>query len=97
MSIEVSAPLTARNIQTGSARDPDLWKAARDLEAGFLAEMLKSAGVGEARKSFGGGAGEDQFSSFLVREYANVATDAGGIGLAESIYQSMLRSQKATT
>ena len=70
-------------------KDAKLWKAAQSLEANFLAEMLKSAGLGESREGFGGGIGEDQFSSFLVREYSEATVAAGGIGLAESIYRSL--------
>ncbi len=76
-----------------TAEDP-LRKAAIDLEASFLAEMLKSAGLGESREGFGGGAGEDQFSSFLVRAQAEQIAKAGGIGLAESLYHAMKESQK---
>ncbi|MDA8585800.1 rod-binding protein [Rhodobacteraceae bacterium] len=68
-------------------------QVARELEASFLTEMLKSAGVGETRKTFGGGAGEDQFSSFLVREYADAMVQAGGIGLAESLYRSLVQTR----
>lgn len=74
--------------------DKKLMAVARELEASFLAEMLKSTGLGEARESFGGGAGEDQFSSFLVQEYATATVEAGGIGLAESIYESLLRTKE---
>lgn len=70
-------------------KDAKLWKAAQSLEANFLAEMLKSAGLGKSREGFGGGIGEDQFSSFLVREYSEATVSAGGIGLAESIYRSL--------
>ena len=73
-----------------SEKDPKIWNAAQSLESNFFAEMLKSAGLGKSRESFGGGVGEDQFSSFLTREYANATVKAGGIGLAESIYQSMV-------
>ncbi len=69
-------------------KDP-MRKAAMDLEASFLTEMLKSAGLGESRDAFGGGAGEDQFSSFLVRAQAEQITKAGGIGLAESLYHAL--------
>ena len=82
-----AAPLLTPPI--GQGRDPKAWAVAQNLESSFLAEMLKSAGVGEARKSFGGGTGEDQFSSFLVREYADATVQAGGIGLAEVIYRAM--------
>ena len=71
-------------------RDPRVLALAQKLEAQFLAEMLKSGGVGQGRESFGGGAGEDQFSSFLTQEYATAAVEAGGIGLSEAIYQAIV-------
>jgi Rod binding domain-containing protein len=70
-------------------KDAMLLEAAKQLEATFLAEMLMAAGFGEARDNFGGGQGEDQFTSFLVREQAMAMTNAGGIGLAESLYNSL--------
>ncbi|MEK0165059.1 rod-binding protein [Phaeobacter sp. A36a-5a] len=73
-------------------QDP-LRKAAQELEATFLAEMLKSAGLGESRETMGGGAGEDQFSSFLVRAQAEQISKAGGIGLAESLYHALKEAQ----
>lgn len=73
--------------------DAALMDVARDLEAAFLTEMLKSAGFGEARKSFGGGAGEDQFASFLRAEHAKAMVDRGGIGLAESLFNALKGAQ----
>ncbi|WP_095588020.1 rod-binding protein [Actibacterium ureilyticum] len=72
-----------------SSQDTKLWQAAQKMEANFLAEMLKSAGFGEARDSFGGGAGEDQFASFLRLEHAENMVDAGGIGLSERLFESL--------
>ncbi|MFY0659795.1 MAG: rod-binding protein [Shimia sp.] len=72
-----------------SARETALRDAAKELEAGFLAEMLKSAGLGKTSESFGGGAGEDQFSSFLVQEQARAMVDAGGIGLSEAFFNAL--------
>lgn len=72
-------------------RDDALWTVARDLEASFLSEMLKSAGVGRPPEGFGGGAGEDHFSTFLTREYANATVRAGGVGLSEAIYRALTR------
>ncbi len=71
------------------AKDKALMEAAQKLEATFLAEMLKAAGLGQTSKSFGGGAGEDQFASFLVQEQAMQMVKAGGIGLSESIYETL--------
>jgi len=68
-------------------------RAAVAFEAVFLAEMLGHAGLGEARGSFGGGAGEDAFSGMLVREYARSIAESGGTGIAEGIERA-LRSGK---
>ena len=69
--------------------DQKLRDAAKELEATFLAEMLKSAGLGELPETFGGGAGEEQFSSFLRLEQARDMVAAGGIGLAETLFNAM--------
>lgn len=74
-------------------KDKVLMAAAQKLEATFLAEMLKSAGLGQSSESFGGGAGEDQFASFLVQEQAMQMVQAGGIGLSESIYETLKERQ----
>lgn len=70
-----------------------LMEAAQKLEAGFLAEMLKSAGLGATSTDFGGGPGEDQFSSFLIQEQAMQMVRAGGIGLSEAIYDALKEQQ----
>lgn len=70
-------------------KDQALREAAQKLEASFLAEMLKSAGLGKSRGQFGGGAGEDQFASFLVQEQAMAMVKAGGIGLSESLFEAL--------
>lgn len=66
-----------------------LREASQELEATFLAEMLKAAGLGESRSGFGGGTGEDQFSSFLVQEQARAMVKSGGIGLSEAIFEAL--------
>lgn len=71
-----------------------LWKAAKDLEAVFLAEMLKTAGFGKPLEGFGGGIGEEQFSSVLVDHQARAFADRGGIGLAERIFEAMAEQEK---
>ena len=74
-------------------RNDALQAAAKELEATFLAEMLKSAGFGQSRESFGGGSGEDQFASFLVLEQAKAMVEAGGIGLSESLFNALKEHQ----
>jgi len=72
-----------------SPTDVKLRKAADDLEATFLAEMLKSAGFGKSRDAFGGGAGEEQFGSFLRQAQATEMVKQGGIGLAEHLFEAL--------
>jgi len=69
-----------------------LRQVAQDLEATFLAEMLKPMGAGATRETFGGGVGEEQFASFLVEQEAKAMAHKGGIGLAEAIYRSLVAS-----
>ncbi len=71
-----------------------LREAAVGLETVFLAEMLKSAGLGQNRESFGGGPGEQQFQSILVRAQAEQIARNGGIGLAETLFQSLMEVEK---
>lgn len=66
-----------------------LRQAAEELEASFLSEMLKAAGLDGAPPSFGGGMGEAQFASFLRDEQARQMVQAGGIGLAETLFQAL--------
>ncbi|MDU8929620.1 rod-binding protein [Alisedimentitalea sp. MJ-SS2] len=76
-------------------KDRALRHAAQQMEASFLAEMMKAAGLGKARGAFGGGAGEEQFASFLRQAQAEEMVKAGGIGLAESLYQALKEKENA--
>lgn len=79
----------AASVAQPQSKDAALRGAAQKLEATFLAEMLKAAGLGESRSGFGGGTGEDQFSSFLVQAQAEEMVEAGGIGLAEALFDAL--------
>ena len=81
-------PLLAATPPPANRPDP-LLSAAREIEANFLAEMLASAKLGATPEAFGGGAGEDQFASFLRLEQARGMVAAGGIGLAESLFEAL--------
>ena len=85
------APVLPDYVRT----DARLREAAVQLEATFLAEMLKSAGFGQTATGFGGGIGEEQFSSFLLDAHAKAMAEAGGIGLAESLFEALKVTQDA--
>lgn len=51
------------------------------IEAMFLKEMLKESGIGNTVSTMSGGIGEEQFSSFLVEEYARILASRIDLGL----------------
>ncbi|MEY4984792.1 MAG: hypothetical protein RIR62_3058 [Pseudomonadota bacterium] len=66
----------------------DLIRArAAGLETAFLSQMLAHAGLDRALSGMGGGAGGDQFASFLREEQAQAIVRAGGIGLTEPFFR----------
>ncbi len=82
-------------ISPQTSRNEPLRAVAEKLEAQFLSEMLKSARLDAAPSPFGGGAGEDQFASFLRQAQAEKMAETGGIGLAETIFQSLVKRSEA--
>lgn len=86
----VPVPPLPRSLHApASVQDKKLFEAAQKLEATFLSELLKSANLGGTKGSFSGGIGEEQFSSMLRDEQSIMLVEAGGIGLAESIYNAL--------
>jgi len=82
-------PVSAAPTPLPTQRDAVLHKAAQALEVNFLTEMLAAAGLGKTSDQFGGGAGEDQFASFLRRAQAEKMVEQGGIGLSEHLFNAL--------
>ena len=95
MDLSISGLSGAPSLEARPDSTQQLLNVARDLEATFLAEMLKHAGVGDSPDTFGGGVGEEQFSSFLREAQAREIVANGGIGLAEAIFNSLKESSDA--
>lgn len=93
MPINAVQPRAAPRSLDPPRQDTPTWHAAQELEVSFLSEMLKAAGFGEARETFGGGTGEEQFSSFLREAQAREMVRAGGIGLAEHFFHALKESE----
>ena len=70
--------------------------AAEAFEAAFLAEMLQYTGINAMPAGFGGGAGEEAFSSFLTEQYARLLAERGGIGIAEQVFEHARSRGRAT-
>jgi Rod binding domain-containing protein len=71
-------------------------KSAQEFEAmaigQFLAPMFNT--VDPSKSLFGGGDGEATWRPMLTEEIAKQITAAGGIGIANSVLQEMLRAQE---
>ena len=78
------------------APDAKVLKAAHDFEAMAIGQMLEPmfATVDTSKSMFSGGAGEESFKPMLVTEMAKEVEAHGGLGLADSIYQQMLKMQE---
>lgn len=70
-------------------------KAAETFEAVFLGQMLAPmfAGLG-TDGPFGGGHAEEIYRSMLVDEMGNSIANTGDIGIADAIYDHLLRLQE---
>ena len=93
-------PLNATTGKPEGRVDPNrrdlLMEKAKSLEAAFLSEMLSHAGLEGAEGPFSGGIGEQQFASFLREAQAKSIVEHGGIGLAEHLFQSLVKNDHAT-
>ncbi|MDP2082507.1 MAG: rod-binding protein [Pseudotabrizicola sp.] len=78
-----------------SSQHSQLFEKAKEMEVLFLAEMLSHAGLGNPSQQFGGGIGEEQFSSFLRNAQARNMVEKGGLGLAQTIFASLVKSEEA--
>jgi peptidoglycan hydrolase FlgJ len=73
-------------------------KASQDFEAVFLNQMFQHMFTGiDGEGPFGGGIGVSVWRSFLTEQYAKTFAKAGGIGLADHVYQSLIAHQEART
>lgn len=81
------------NLPQAPSPQTAIRRSAEALETAFLAEMLKNAGVFKPAESFGGGEGEEQFTSFIADAQARAMVARGGLGLADHIERSLIARQ----
>jgi Rod binding domain-containing protein len=91
-SLTAAAPNSAPTVQAKARA------AAQDFEAVFLNAMFSEMFTGvDGEGPFGGGAGAGVWRSFLTDEYAKSFSRAGGIGLADDVYRTLIAQQEATS
>ena len=83
-------------LPSGSEKKARALDAAHKLEASFLAEMLKSTGLGEQQNSLSSEQTEDHFASFHRQAIADQMVKSGGIGLTQAFYRAMMEAQNGS-
>lgn len=80
----------------GNKENPRAWAVAQDFEALFITSMLENMGrdVQNGEGFFGGGQGEAMFRSLMNDEYGKQIAAKGGIGIADSVYRFILKTQE---
>lgn len=77
--------------------DPQARHAAEEFESMFLSQMLAPMFEGLDTDGLGGGGmGEEIFRPMLIEQYAKAISNAGGVGLADSIIAELNRLQAAS-
>jgi Rod binding domain-containing protein len=99
-NVAVSLPQGVMALPGGAGLSPDVQAKARanavDFEAMFLSTMFNHMFTSiDGEGPFGGGGAGGVWRSFLGEEYAKSFAKAGGIGLADSVYRSLIAQQEA--
>lgn len=70
-------------------------KASQEFESVFISQMMEMMFEGiKTDGPFGGGHAEGLFRSLMIKEYGQQVARSGGIGLADSVYQEILKMQE---
>jgi Rod binding domain-containing protein len=92
MTLAQSAPVRAPQSAPNEAAAR---KAASEFEGVFISQMLGQMFEGISTDGpFGGGQGEAMFRSLMVDEYGKQIAAQGGLGLADSIVDHLMKGQQ---
>jgi flagellar protein FlgJ len=85
-----AAGTTAKPANAGKA-----WEQSQDFEAMFLSSMFQNMfSTIEGDGPLGSTAGVAPWRSFLSQEYGKIVAKAGGIGIADHVYRSLIAMQE---
>ena len=89
------ANAASANTQAALKVNAKAMGAAQDFEAMFLNTMFQQMFTGvDGEGPFGGSGAVGVWRSFLTDEYAKSFAKAGGIGIADQVYRSLLAQQE---
>lgn len=91
-AIQTSLGQIAANVEKGNTDKAR--KAAEEFEAVFLTQILSTMNDGiKADGPFGGGQDEEMWRGMLNEQYAASIARQGGIGIADQVYNEILKMQ----
>ncbi len=91
-AVNAAAPMPNMH-HNGNMRE--MRKVAKDFEAVFISQMLQPMFQNIKPESpFGGGHAEDVWRGMQVQEYGKAITEAGGIGIADTVLREMIKMQE---
>jgi Rod binding protein len=91
--LKASAPAAGKLNPAAKAKAK---AAAQDFEAVFLNSMFQQMFTGvDGEGPFGGSGATGVWRSFLTDEYSKSFAKAGGVGIADQVYRSLIAMQEA--
>ena len=92
----IGPSVAATTRKAGAMTNAKARTAAEDFEAVFLNSMFSQMMTKvEGEGPFGGSQASGVWRSFLVNEYSKSFAKAGGIGLANHVYNALIAQQEA--
>lgn len=71
-------------------------EVSKQFESVFLMQVLENMSSGlDNDPMFGGGAGDEIYRSMFNEQTAGAIANKGGVGIADSVYRSILQMQEA--
>ena len=93
--LDLMNTLSAPKLPAGADK-AKLQAAARDFEAVFINAMVSQMVTGlDGEGPFGGSGATGMWRSLLTQEYSKSFAKAGGLGMAQHVYRSLLAHQEA--
>ena len=90
------SPLPAATAATPAPidRNSRAYKAAQEFEAVFLSQMVQQMNIGlKSDGVFGGGFAEQTYRSLMYQEVGRQMAQTGGVGIADAVYQEIIKLQ----
>ena len=83
---------TLNNVSKTTSSDDEMMEACKEFEAYMIEQIYKSMEK-TIMKAEEEGDYEEYFGDMLIQEYAKTATEQGTFGLANQLYEAMVRNQ----